>query len=284
MNLSDVSQLSPQPSAHLLPQQYQMGPHTMPSVSPQMMPPPAMGSPYTNPGYQGYPMQQYPAGYQGQPWQGQQQAWQQQQPWLPTLPQQPWTPQQQQPWSPQKQPWPSPRGQQPWPSPQRQQPWPSPQEQQPWPSPQGQQPPLPQANQSYPNVYQYPFPASGENPPHYDQLFGGVPPQNGPQVDQTDVDVAAVAKAPHKFKVGMRLEAVDRRFPYFVCVATIANVREEGEEVLIHFDGWTDKYDYWCVCDAVELHPVGWCETHDWELQPPHGKDEILTCTHSYIP
>ena len=27
------------------------------------------------------------------------------------------------------------------------------------------------------------------------------------------------------FKVGMKLEAVDRRFPYFVCVATVMDKR-----------------------------------------------------------
>ena len=44
-----------------------------------------------------------------------------------------------------------------------------------------------------------------------------------------------------------------------------------GGEVQIHFDDWNDGYDYWCSSDAVELHPVGWCSRHGWELQKPRG-------------
>ncbi|CAI8002713.1 Lethal(3)malignant brain tumor-like protein 3 [Geodia barretti] len=69
------------------------------------------------------------------------------------------------------------------------------------------------------------------------------------------------------FQVGMKLEATDRRFPYFVCVATIMDRRES--EVLIHFDGWGPEYDYWCSAWSLELHPPGWCRTHNWELQTP---------------
>ena len=257
MKLSDFSELSPQPSAPLLPQQYLMSHPAVPPLTPQMMPPLPMGSPYVNPtypGYQGYPAQKY-SGYQGQqswpPPHGQQQAWspQQQQPWSPASPQQQPPQQQQQPRSP----------------------------------PHGQQLPLSEANQFYPTVYQSAFPPSGEHPPSYHQLFGSGTPQSGLQVHQPNVEVAAVAHVLQKFKVGMRLEAVDRRFPYFVCVATISNVREEGEEVLIHFDGWTEAYDYWCVSDSVELHPTGWCETHNWELQPPHGNQHAHTHVHTYM-
>jgi hypothetical protein len=72
-----------------------------------------------------------------------------------------------------------------------------------------------------------------------------------------------------QFKVGTKLEAVDRRFPYYVCVATIAD--KIGKEVLIHFDDWDDSYDYWCSVDDVELHPVGWCDRNNWTLQKPKG-------------
>ena len=42
--------------------------------------------------------------------------------------------------------------------------------------------------------------------------------------------------------------------------------------VMIHFDGWSQDYNYWCPSDSVELHPVGWCKKHGWELQPPYGQ------------
>lgn len=36
-----------------------------------------------------------------------------------------------------------------------------------------------------------------------------------------------------KFKVGMKLEAVDQRFPYFVCVATVMD--KNGRAYLLYF-------------------------------------------------
>lgn len=66
-----------------------------------------------------------------------------------------------------------------------------------------------------------------------------------------------------KLKIGMRLEAVDRKNPGLVCVATIADIRGTGlddgssvPEVLIHFDGWTSTYDYWTKADHADLRPV----------------------------
>ena len=92
---------------------------------------------------------------------------------------------------------------------------------------------------------------------------------NSPGQHTENVDVLNVA--PKEFKVGMKVEAVDRQFPYFVCIATIAGTRGKNHEVLIHFDSWSNYYDYWCGSDAIELHPVGWCETYGWKLQYPKG-------------
>lgn len=44
------------------------------------------------------------------------------------------------------------------------------------------------------------------------------------------------------FQVGMKLEAVDRKNPSLVCVATIADV---DDRLLVHFDNWDESYDYW---------------------------------------
>jgi len=137
------------------------------------------------------------------------------------------------------------------------------------PSSQGQQ-------QGYPNFPAFPGQYDSPNqppPPTYQQLFGHSRAEQVPKMliqNVPDVEVMP-AKAPKEFKVGMKVEAVDRRFPYFVCVATIAATREKNHEVLIHFDGWSNAYDYWCEPDAIELHPVGWCETYGWELQKPTG-------------
>ena len=67
----------------------------------------------------------------------------------------------------------------------------------------------------------------------------------------------------------MKLEAKDRLHPTLVAVATIIDIRDE--KLLIHFDGWTSKYDYWCKPTSADIHPVGWCTQHNKDLQPPKG-------------
>ena len=74
----------------------------------------------------------------------------------------------------------------------------------------------------------------------------------------------------------MRLEACDRKNPGLTCVATIAAINGPPEEplVLIHFDGWTDFFDYWAPLNSSDLYPVGHCEAsphNTLTLQPPKG-------------
>ncbi|KAK9401979.1 sex comb on midleg-like 2 [Crotalus adamanteus] len=68
-------------------------------------------------------------------------------------------------------------------------------------------------------------------------------------------------------KVGMKLEAIDRKNPYLICPATIGDVR--GDEVFITFDGWRGAFDYWCKYDSRDIFPVGWCDLTGDALQPP---------------
>lgn len=67
----------------------------------------------------------------------------------------------------------------------------------------------------------------------------------------------------------MKLEAKDRLYPTLTAVATITDIRDK--KLLIHFDGWTSKYDYWCKPTSTDIHPVGWCARHNKDLQPPKG-------------
>ena len=87
----------------------------------------------------------------------------------------------------------------------------------------------------------------------------------------------------------MKLEAKDRKNPNLICVATIADINNKGE-LLIHFDGWTSAYDYWCKPDSTDIHPVGWCEENQRDLQSPYGKKwivptwcSLITCSPGYI-
>lgn len=78
----------------------------------------------------------------------------------------------------------------------------------------------------------------------------------------------------HGFQVGMKLEAVDRKNPDLICVATVTNVI--GNHFLVHFDEWDDSYDYWCQDDCPYIHPVGWCAENGKKLNPPND-DEVYT-------
>lgn len=73
----------------------------------------------------------------------------------------------------------------------------------------------------------------------------------------------------------MKLEAKDRLSPSLVCVATITEVKSNCKELLIHFDGWTTTYDYWCHSDSTDIHPVGWCKDNGKALQAPKGEFTI---------
>eukprot|EP00117_Sycon_ciliatum_P024546 scpid10559/ scgid4377/ Lethal(3)malignant brain tumor-like protein 1; L(3)mbt protein homolog; L3MBTL1 len=84
-----------------------------------------------------------------------------------------------------------------------------------------------------------------------------------------------------RFSPGMRLEARDRLNPHMMCVARISGV--EGSSMLIAFDGWSEKYDYWCSPDSDDIHPVGWCDRFGFQLQPPKGRSSADFNWRSYL-
>ncbi|XP_034274672.1 lethal(3)malignant brain tumor-like protein 3 isoform X3 [Pantherophis guttatus] len=79
---------------------------------------------------------------------------------------------------------------------------------------------------------------------------------------------------PSGFRVGMKLEAVDKKNPAFICVATVTDMVDN--RFLVHFDNWDESYDYWCEAASPHIHPVGWCKEHRKTLvippDYPHGK------------
>uniref|UniRef100_A0ABM5G5K3 Lethal(3)malignant brain tumor-like protein 3 isoform X3 n=1 Tax=Pogona vitticeps TaxID=103695 RepID=A0ABM5G5K3_9SAUR len=72
---------------------------------------------------------------------------------------------------------------------------------------------------------------------------------------------------PSGFRVGMKLEAVDRKNPAFICVATVTDIVDS--RFLVHFDNWDESYDYWCEAASPHIHPVGWCKEHRKTLVTP---------------
>nr|XP_003466461.2 sex comb on midleg-like protein 2 [Cavia porcellus] len=101
---------------------------------------------------------------------------------------------------------------------------------------------------------------------------------SGPDLAPATVFKKEPSKPPlNNFKVGMKLEATDRKNPYFICPATVGNTR--GDEVYITFDGWGGAFDYWCKYDSREIFPIGWCCLTGDVLQPPGDKVPIAKNT-----
>ncbi|XP_059933881.1 lethal(3)malignant brain tumor-like protein 1 isoform X7 [Mesoplodon densirostris] len=74
-------------------------------------------------------------------------------------------------------------------------------------------------------------------------------------------------RPPHSFLVNMKLEAVDRRNPALIRVASVEDV--EDHRIKLHFDGWSHTYDFWIDADHPDIHPAGWCSKTGHPLQPP---------------
>ncbi|XP_054855908.1 lethal(3)malignant brain tumor-like protein 4 [Eublepharis macularius] len=74
------------------------------------------------------------------------------------------------------------------------------------------------------------------------------------------------------FKVGMKLEGLDPEHPSLFCVLSVAEV--QGYRMRLHFDGYSECYDFWVNADSSEIHPVGWCEKTGHKLLPPKGYKE----------
>lgn len=74
------------------------------------------------------------------------------------------------------------------------------------------------------------------------------------------------------FKVGMKLEAVDRKNLRLICPATVGDV--DGDQIFVTFDGWKGAFDYWCSYDSRDIFPVGYCRKSGHPLQPPGSKSK----------
>lgn len=72
------------------------------------------------------------------------------------------------------------------------------------------------------------------------------------------------------FKVGHKLEAIDKKNPQLICTATVGAVKDD--RIHITFDGWRGAFDYWCEYDSRDMFPAGWCFKSGHPLQPPKQK------------
>lgn len=60
---------------------------------------------------------------------------------------------------------------------------------------------------------------------------------------------------------------------FFLCflVSMLYLFQVCGYRIKLHFDGYSDCYDFWVNADALDIHPVGWCEKTGHKLHPPKG-------------
>lgn len=79
-------------------------------------------------------------------------------------------------------------------------------------------------------------------------------------------------KTPNRnyFKVGHKLEAVDKKNPQLICCGTVAAVKDD--EIHVTFDGWRGAFDYWCKFNSRDIFAAGWCARSCHPMQPPGHK------------
>ncbi|XP_058066151.1 uncharacterized protein LOC131215772 [Anopheles bellator] len=95
------------------------------------------------------------------------------------------------------------------------------------------------------------------------QLFVG---QRAPLPDDI---TASTTRIVNPFVQGMKLEAIDPENNSLFCVCSVKTVR--GYRMKLHFDGYTEDYDFWVNADSVDIFPPDWCRTTERPLQPPYG-------------
>uniref|UniRef100_A0A8C4DQG4 L3MBTL histone methyl-lysine binding protein 4 n=1 Tax=Dicentrarchus labrax TaxID=13489 RepID=A0A8C4DQG4_DICLA len=93
---------------------------------------------------------------------------------------------------------------------------------------------------------------------------------------------AFTLRAPHGFQMNQKLEAVDRRNPMLIRVATVTDTADY--RVKVHYDGWSQQFDVWCDSDLCDLHPVGWCQRTGHPLEPPPGSSPLSSPSQGVCP
>uniref|UniRef100_A0A8D8MZI1 Lethal(3)malignant brain tumor-like protein 3 n=1 Tax=Culex pipiens TaxID=7175 RepID=A0A8D8MZI1_CULPI len=71
----------------------------------------------------------------------------------------------------------------------------------------------------------------------------------------------------NKFEVGMSLEADDLKKSGKVCVASVTD--KIDNRILVHFDGWDERYDYWVDIRSPYIHHINWHQENGYSITAP---------------
>ncbi|RNA31793.1 lethal(3)malignant brain tumor 4 isoform X2 [Brachionus plicatilis] len=72
------------------------------------------------------------------------------------------------------------------------------------------------------------------------------------------IELNLVLRDDLSYLIHHRLEARDRKNVHLIAPASIREVN--GNSVLVHFDGWSDNFNYWADINDLDFRPVGWAE------------------------
>ncbi|XP_038054389.1 scm-like with four MBT domains protein 1 [Patiria miniata] len=89
----------------------------------------------------------------------------------------------------------------------------------------------------------------------------------------------------HRFRKGMRLEAINPKVPSQICPATVSEWLND-KSFLVTIDSLTDekyKTTFMCNADSGGIFPVNWCEKYGYILTPPKGYGEPHFQWNSYL-
>ena len=90
------------------------------------------------------------------------------------------------------------------------------------------------------------------------------------RMSQENPSLDVFPKPNHSFKKDYKLECIDPKHPSYICVCTIVKVK--GARLRLHFDGWSESYDFWTNVDSPLIFPMHWCEKNGQILHPPRSK------------
>ncbi|XP_055534439.1 lethal(3)malignant brain tumor-like protein 3 isoform X2 [Wyeomyia smithii] len=71
----------------------------------------------------------------------------------------------------------------------------------------------------------------------------------------------------NKFEIGMCLEADDLKKSGKVCVASVSD--KIDNRILVHFDGWDERYDYWVDIHSPYIHYINWHQENGYNITAP---------------